>query len=55
MKKLFSKQNSGFLTVEILIAMTIITILLGAVVMASFGNQNFLVGGQTNSEAVVTA
>lgn len=40
---------------EILIAMTIITILLGSVVITSFGNQNFLIGGQTNSEAVVKA
>jgi LVIVD repeat len=45
----------GFLTVEIVIAMALISLLLGAVILTSFGNQHFLTGGATDSGALSQA
>ncbi len=51
------KQNfsSGFSTVEIVIAMAILIIVVSGVVFLVSSNQNILVDGQTNSEAITIA
>lgn len=45
-------RQSGFLTLEILIAMTILIMMLAVVVMVSFGNQTMVINSQTNAEAL---
>jgi len=42
----------GFSTIEMMIAMALMVVVLSAVVTVSFGNQGFLIGGQTNAEAM---
>ncbi len=42
----------GFSTLEMMIAMAIMTVTLTAVIVVSFGTQGALVGGETNSEAM---
>lgn len=49
------KKDFGFSTIEMMIAMVIMIMAISAVLMVCFGNQNFLIGGQTNSEAVTRA
>ncbi len=49
------ENNKGFLTIELMISLGIITMILSAVVVVSFTNQNFLVDSQTNSEALKIA
>jgi len=45
-------MKKGFAVLEIMIAMTIMMMVLVAVIMTSFGAQSFLVGSQTNAEAL---
>ena len=45
----------GFSTIELMIAMTIMVLVLTAVILVSFGNQSFLIGSQTNAEAMKIA
>ena len=45
-------DESGFLTLEILIAMTVLMLMLAVVIMVSFGNQTMIVNSQTNAEAL---
>lgn len=45
-------MKRGFATLEIMMAMVIITMTLGAVASIVFTNQGALIGGQTNSEAL---
>ncbi len=51
MKNKLYKQ-SGFLTLEILIAMTVLILMLAVVVMVSFGNQSMVANSQSNAEAL---
>lgn len=48
-------KDSGFSIIEVIIAMTIILMTLSASIFVSFGNQNFLIGEKTNSEALEKA
>ncbi len=48
-------MKRGFSTIELLIAMTILIIVLTAVAVTSFGDQSFLIGSQTNAEAMIKA
>jgi type II secretory pathway pseudopilin PulG len=48
-------RNSGSLTIELMIALAIMVLILSAVVMVSFTNQNFLIDSQTNAEALKIA
>lgn len=48
-------RNSGFSTLEMLIAMTILILVLSAVILVSFGNQSVLTDSQTNTEALSLA
>src|SRR3989344_2112660 len=45
----------GFSTIELMIAMAIMVLVLTAVILVSFGNQSFLIGSQTNAEAMKIA
>jgi type II secretory pathway pseudopilin PulG len=45
-------KNKAFSTIELMIAMAIMVLVLTAVVMTSFGSQSFLIGSQTNAEAM---
>lgn len=45
-------MKQGFLTLEMMIAMALMVMMLSVVILSIFGNQNFLIGGQTNSEAM---
>jgi type II secretory pathway pseudopilin PulG len=45
-------MKNGFSTIELLIAMTILTMVLSAVVIVSFGSQSFLIGSETGAEAM---
>ncbi|MEK7118654.1 MAG: hypothetical protein AAB869_03510, partial [Patescibacteria group bacterium] len=45
----------GFLTLEIMIALVLVTLSISAVVLVTFGNQALLVGGETNAEATQKA
>lgn len=47
--------SSGFSTIELMIAMGIMALVLTAVVLASLGSQSFLIGGQTENEAMKIA
>ncbi len=44
-------MEKGFSTIEMMIAMVIMITAVSAILLTSFGNQNFLIGGQTNAEA----
>lgn len=46
------RKSSGFSTLEMLIAMTILILCLSAVVLVSSGNQSMLIDSQTNAEAL---
>lgn len=54
MDKLMNFKN-GFLTLEIIISLAIITIISGAIIIISFGNQYFLVDSKNNSKAIKIA
>ena len=45
-------MKKGFTTIELMIAMAIMVMVLSAVVVVAFGNQSFLIGAQTNAEAM---
>ena len=47
--------SRGFLTLEIMIALVLMTLSITAVILVVFGNQDMLVGGETNAEAVQKA
>jgi hypothetical protein len=47
--------NKGFLTIEIIISLTLIAIISGAIILISFGNQYFLIDAQNNSKAIKIA
>lgn len=51
----FGKQNSGFSTLEILIAFAILTLSMTAIITVVFGNQSLAVDTQTNIEAISKA
>lgn len=48
-------HNMGFLTLEIMIALVLVTLSITAVVLVAFGNQALLVGGETHREATQKA
>src|ERR1035437_1084699 len=45
-------MKKGFSTIEMMIAMVVMITAAAAIIMISFGDQNFLSGGQTNAEAI---
>ena len=49
---IISKSHSGFSTLEMLIAMTILIMVISAVILVSFGSQSLLIDSQTNAEAL---
>lgn len=50
-----SKQNSGFSTIELLVAMTILILCLTAVLLVSSGNSSLLLDSQLSREAISIA
>lgn len=52
MKKFKIKLSDGFSTLEMLIAMTILIMVLGAIIFVIFGNQSLSSDSQTNAEAL---
>jgi len=46
------KYDSGFSTLEMLIAMTVLIMVLSAVIFVSFGNQSLSIDNETNAEAL---
>ncbi|HWA32367.1 MAG TPA: hypothetical protein VG694_02875 [Candidatus Paceibacterota bacterium] len=46
------KLAEGFSTIELAVALGIMALVLTAVIMTAFGNQSFLLGSQTNNEAL---
>lgn len=55
MDQLKRKNNSGFSTVEIMIALAIMTLVLTAVIVVIFSNQTFSIDSETNNEAMKLA
>lgn len=53
--KTFPREDSGFSTLEIMIALTILTIVLSGVVVADFGAQYWTITAQTSNEALYKA
>ena len=53
--KQIQPHNTGFSTLEMLIAMTLIILTLSAVTLTSFGNQSVIVDGQLDAEALNSA
>src|ERR1035437_8007757 len=49
------KINTGFATIEILIAFTVVLSCIGAVIMVTFGNQSVTVDTQLSNEAISKA
>lgn len=49
------KLNTGFATLEILIAFAVVILCISAVIMVSFGNQSVTIDSQTNIEAISKA
>jgi prepilin-type N-terminal cleavage/methylation domain-containing protein len=45
-------DKKGFSTIELMMALAILSLIMSAVIMISFGNQNFFVDSQTNTEAL---
>ena len=45
-------MQKGFSTIELMIAMAILVLVLSAVVVVSFSNQSYLIGSETNAEAM---
>lgn len=55
MDKLRKTKTGGFSTIELMIALAILSLVLTAVILVSFGNQSFLIGTQTSTEAMKKA
>jgi Tfp pilus assembly protein PilV len=53
--RFFGKAHTGLSTIEILIAFTILTLSISAVVIVMFGNQSLTIDTQTNVEALAKA
>ncbi len=55
LSKIAVNSNGGFSIVELMIALAIMSLVLTAVILVSFGNQSFLIGTQTSTEAMKKA